>query len=54
MGPVSSPVVLVVVTTYNAERFLRPAIESILNQSFRDFELIVINDGCTARGCASV
>jgi glycosyltransferase involved in cell wall biosynthesis len=31
--------------TYNGERFLRPAIESILNQTFRDFELILIDDG---------
>jgi glycosyltransferase involved in cell wall biosynthesis len=30
---------------YNGERFLREAIESILSQSFRDFELIVIDDG---------
>lgn len=33
--------------TYNGERFLRPAIESILEQSFRDFELIVVDDGST-------
>lgn len=33
--------------TYNGEKFLRPAIESILNQTFRDFELIVIDDGST-------
>jgi hypothetical protein len=33
--------------TYNGERFLRPAIESILNQTFCDFELIVIDDGST-------
>jgi hypothetical protein len=39
------PVVSVVMPTYNGERFLRPAIESILNQTFRDFELIVIDDG---------
>jgi glycosyltransferase involved in cell wall biosynthesis len=31
--------------TYNGEKFLRPAIESILNQTFPDFELIVIDDG---------
>ena len=29
---------------YNGEGFLQPAIESILNQAFRDFELIVIDD----------
>ncbi len=32
---------------YNAERYIREAIESILNQTFSDFELIVINDGST-------
>lgn len=30
---------------YNGEKFLRDAVESILNQTFSDFELIVINDG---------
>jgi glycosyltransferase involved in cell wall biosynthesis len=33
--------------TYNGERFLRAAIDSILGQTFRDFELIVIDDGST-------
>ncbi len=41
----AAPVVSVLMPTYNGERFLRPAIESILNQTFRDFELIVIDDG---------
>jgi glycosyltransferase involved in cell wall biosynthesis len=43
----TDPVVSVVMPTYNGERFLRPAIESILDQTFRDFELIVIDD-CSA------
>lgn len=42
-----APVVSVVMPTWNGERFLRPAIESILNQTFRDFELILIDDGST-------
>ena len=37
----------VVLPVYNAAEFLRPAIESILNQTFDDFELIVIDDGST-------
>ena len=38
----------VVMPAYNADiRYLREAVESILNQSFRDFELIVIDDGST-------
>lgn len=42
-----APVVSVVMPTYNGERFLRPAIESILNQTLTDFELIVIDDAST-------
>ena len=43
------PTVSVVLPAYNAECFLREAIDSILNQTFRDFELIVINDGSNDR-----
>jgi glycosyltransferase involved in cell wall biosynthesis len=32
---------------YNAERYLAAAVESILAQSFRDFEFLIINDGST-------
>ncbi len=30
---------------YNGERFLREAVESILNQSYHDFEFIIVDDG---------
>jgi hypothetical protein len=39
--------VSVVVAAYNGEGFLRPAIESLLNQTFRGFELIVVDDCST-------
>lgn len=39
--------VSIIVSTYNGERFLKPAIESLLSQSFTDFELIVVDDGST-------
>ena len=32
---------------YNGEKYLREAIDSILNQTFTDFEFIIINDGST-------
>jgi len=39
--------VSVVMSVYNAERYLEEAIESILNQTYQDFEFIIINDGST-------
>lgn len=39
--------VSVVMPVYNGERYLRQAIESILSQTFRDFEFIIINDAST-------
>lgn len=39
------PLVSVVVATYNRGRYLAETIPSILDQSFRDFELIVVDDG---------
>jgi len=39
------PRVSILVSTYNGEKYLSQAIESLLNQSFTDFELIIVNDG---------
>jgi glycosyltransferase involved in cell wall biosynthesis len=39
------PIVSVVLAVYNGSRYIREAIESILNQTFEDFELLVIDDG---------
>lgn len=41
----NDPLISVIMPVYNGERFLRPAIDSILRQTFSDFELIIINDG---------
>jgi glycosyltransferase involved in cell wall biosynthesis len=40
-----TPKVSVIMPAYNAEEFLRDAVESILSQTLTDFELIVIEDG---------
>lgn len=37
----------VIVPVYNVENYLPKCLDSILNQSFRDFELLLINDGST-------
>jgi glycosyltransferase involved in cell wall biosynthesis len=37
----------VVMSVYNGEAFLAKAIESILNQTFRDFEFLIVDDGST-------
>lgn len=37
----------VIIPLYNKEKFIQKTIESVLSQDFKDFEIIVINDGST-------
>ena len=41
------PQVSIIIPVFNGERFLAQALESALNQTYRDFEIIVVDDGST-------
>ena len=42
-----APMFSVVVATYNRGKHIKPTLRSVLEQSFRDFEVIVVGDGCS-------
>ncbi|HEX4538283.1 MAG TPA: glycosyltransferase family A protein, partial [Candidatus Acidoferrum sp.] len=37
----------VLLPVYNREKYVRQAVDSVLNQTFKDFELLVVDDGST-------
>ncbi|MCX6054417.1 MAG: glycosyltransferase [Chloroflexi bacterium] len=41
------PSISVVVPLYNKEKHINRCLDSILSQSFQDFEIVVVNDGST-------
>jgi glycosyltransferase involved in cell wall biosynthesis len=43
----AAPAISVLFPVYNGERFLAEALESVLGQSFGDFELLIVDDGST-------
>jgi glycosyltransferase involved in cell wall biosynthesis len=47
-----NPAVSVLMPVYNARRYLAEAVESVLAQSFGDFELIALDDGSTDRSAS--
>ena len=47
------PKISVIMSVYNGEEYLREAVESVMNQTFSDWELIVIND-CSTDSTASI
>jgi len=44
---ISPPLVTVYITNYNYADYIKKAIDSVLEQSFQDFEIIIIDDGST-------
>ncbi len=49
MNPTPVPLISVILPVWNGERYLVEAIESILGQTFADFELLITDDGSTDR-----
>lgn len=43
----SNPKVSIVIPVYNVEKYLRSCLDSIINQQFKDYEIILVNDGST-------
>ncbi len=41
------PIVSIIMSVYNTEEYLEKAIESVLNQTFTDYEFIIVNNGST-------
>ena len=45
--PRRAPIISVVIATYNRASLLRETLDSVVTQTFRDFEVIVVDDGST-------
>ena len=43
------PFFSVVIPLYNKEQYIKNTLQSVLNQVFQDFEIIIVNDGSTDR-----
>ena len=46
-GILNAPLVSIVIPAYNEERYLDATVRSVLDQTFKDFELIIVNDSST-------
>lgn len=50
----STPRVTVLMPVYNGEKYLNEAMDSILSQTFADFEFLILNDGSTDNSVATI
>lgn len=47
----SNPAISLVMPVYNVEKFLNKALTSVENQTFKDFEMIIVDDGSSDKSC---
>jgi glycosyltransferase involved in cell wall biosynthesis len=46
-----TPLVSIIITAYNQESFVAQAIQSVVNQTYENWECIIIDDGSTDKTC---
>ena len=37
----------IVIPVYNVEKYIKRTLDNVFNQTYKDFEVIIVNDGCT-------
>lgn len=51
---ITNPFISIIIPVYNAERFVEDAIQSVLDQDYPSFEVIVIDDGSTDKSASVI
>ena len=49
-----TPMISIIVPLYNAEKFIWETVQSVINQTYKDFELLLVDDCSTDRSLAAV
>ena len=47
------PLVSIIIPVYNVEKYLREAVDSIINQTYRNLEIFLVDDG-SKDGCGAI